>query len=171
MTRVVTTAFAASAKKSRVCLAIALLVNLVAVGVARSAPAYEIRGQVLDPQSNVIPSARITVVQQNSGRALPTVQADQSGRFLVSVPALGPYTIKVNASGFQDVAKSIAVNGAETSVILQLSGVAERKDSITVTADVMDATVLFPDPAQRVYVRQETLDANPGRPRQRPATE
>ena len=37
------------------------------------------------------------------------------------------------------------------------------KSSITVTADV-DADILFPDPAQRVIVRQETLDANPGRP-------
>jgi hypothetical protein len=36
--------------------------------------------------------------------------------------------------------------------------------SITVTADVKDANILFPDPAQRVFLREETLDANPGRP-------
>lgn len=40
----------------------------------------------------------------------------------------------------------------------------EKKESITVTADVKDANILFPDPAQRVFVRQEILDANPGRP-------
>jgi hypothetical protein len=39
-----------------------------------------------------------------------------------------------------------------------------RAQSITVTADVKDLNVLSSDPAQRVYVRQETLDANPGRP-------
>ncbi len=37
-------------------------------------------------------------------------------------------------------------------------------DSVTVTSDVKELNILFPDPAQRVYVRQETLDANPGRP-------
>lgn len=40
----------------------------------------------------------------------------------------------------------------------------EKRESITVVADVKDSSVLFPDPAQRVVVRQETLDANPGRP-------
>lgn len=40
----------------------------------------------------------------------------------------------------------------------------EKKESITVTADVKDANILFPDPAQRIFVRQEILDANPGRP-------
>jgi hypothetical protein len=42
--------------------------------------------------------------------------------------------------------------------------IAEKQESITVTADVKDTSVLFPDPAQSVYVREETLDANPGRP-------
>jgi hypothetical protein len=36
--------------------------------------------------------------------------------------------------------------------------------SVTVTADVKDGNILFPDPAQRVFVREEILDANPGRP-------
>jgi hypothetical protein len=36
--------------------------------------------------------------------------------------------------------------------------------TITVTANVNDSSILFPDPAQRVYVHQEILDANPGRP-------
>ena len=32
------------------------------------------------------------------------------------------------------------------------------------TADVNDTNVLAPDPALRVFVRQDLLDANPGRP-------
>jgi len=46
----------------------------------------------------------------------------------------------------------------------QSQTIPEKKESITVTADVKDANILFPDPAQRVFVRQEILDANPGRP-------
>jgi hypothetical protein len=37
-------------------------------------------------------------------------------------------------------------------------------DTVTVTADVKDADIRQPDPAQRVFVRDEILDANPGRP-------
>jgi hypothetical protein len=38
-----------------------------------------------------------------------------------------------------------------------------QHSSVTVTADVKDSDILFPDPAQRVLVREELLDANPGR--------
>jgi hypothetical protein len=46
----------------------------------------------------------------------------------------------------------------------QSPAVPEKEESITVTADLKDADILFPDPAQRVFVRHEILDANPGRP-------
>ncbi|MCU1263389.1 MAG: hypothetical protein JWO80_6274, partial [Bryobacterales bacterium] len=41
---------------------------------------------------------------------------------------------------------------------------AAQSQSVTVTGDVQDVGLFAPDPAQRVMVRQETLDANPGRP-------
>ncbi len=36
--------------------------------------------------------------------------------------------------------------------------------SVTVTADVNDLDVLSPDPGEKVFVKQDLLDANPGRP-------
>jgi hypothetical protein len=39
-----------------------------------------------------------------------------------------------------------------------------RKDSVTVYADGQSNTIENPDPSQRILVRQELLDANPGRP-------
>jgi hypothetical protein len=39
-----------------------------------------------------------------------------------------------------------------------------HRDSVTVTADVRNTDILQPDPAQRVMVRDQILDANPGRP-------
>jgi hypothetical protein len=39
-----------------------------------------------------------------------------------------------------------------------------RSDSVTVTADVTAFDLLSPDPAEKVFVRQDLLDANPGRP-------
>jgi Carboxypeptidase regulatory-like domain len=126
--------------------------------------AYELSGHVLDPQSNAVPAAYVAIQQQSDGAALVTAQTDGRGDFLVAVPAAGLYTVKANAPGFQDVAKTLNVQGARTAITIQLLSVAARQDSISVMADVKEATVLFPDPAQRVYVRQETLDANPGRP-------
>ena len=43
----------------------------------------------------------------------------------------------------------------------QLSGVVE---SVTVTADARQSDVLSPDPAERIFVSQDMLNANPGRP-------
>jgi len=39
-----------------------------------------------------------------------------------------------------------------------------QKTQVTVTASVSDTDAENPDPAQRVYVREQILDANPGRP-------
>jgi hypothetical protein len=39
-----------------------------------------------------------------------------------------------------------------------------HRDAITVTSDVQNSDIQQPDPAQRVLVRDEVLDANPGRP-------
>src|SRR5215471_3496127 len=47
---------------------------------------------------------------------------------------------------------------------MRFAEVASENQSITVSADVSGAGLYAPDPAQRVLVRDETLDANPGRP-------
>lgn len=123
-----------------------------------------IKGQVLDPQGSALPAAHIDVLQQNANRSVAAATSSADGRFEITVPGPGVYTIKVGASGFQDAARLVNVNGPNTSITVQLSAVAERRESIEVMSDVTASTALFPDPAQRVYVRQETLDANPGRP-------
>jgi len=47
---------------------------------------------------------------------------------------------------------------------IEFSNIASQNESVTVSADVSDVGVFSPDPAQRIMVRDETLDANPGRP-------
>lgn len=41
---------------------------------------------------------------------------------------------------------------------------AAAKEEVKVSTDVLDVNVVTPDPAQRLVIRQETLDANPGPP-------
>ena len=40
----------------------------------------------------------------------------------------------------------------------------KHTESVTVTADINDVDLVSPDPAEKVFVRQDLLDANPGRP-------
>jgi hypothetical protein len=45
-----------------------------------------------------------------------------------------------------------------------MTQLASRIETVTVTADVNQSDVLSPDPGEKVFVRQDLLDANPGRP-------
>jgi hypothetical protein len=47
---------------------------------------------------------------------------------------------------------------------IRMNQIALPTENVTVTADVNDLDVLNPDPALRVFVTQDLLDANPGRP-------
>src|SRR5262249_27769156 len=72
---------------------------------------------------------------------------------------------KVVASGFEAVSQIInVVPGGNPEISITVSRIASRQESITVTADIHESNVLSPDPAEKVFVRQDLLDANPGRP-------
>ena len=45
-----------------------------------------------------------------------------------------------------------------------MSQLSSQTASVTVTADVNDLDMLSPDPGEKVFARQDLLDANPGRP-------
>jgi len=55
-------------------------------------------------------------------------------------------------------------SGGPQTENIQFSDIASQGESVTVSADVSDLGLFAPDPAQRIMVRDETLDANPGRP-------
>lgn len=147
-----------------------LLVLLAALSGAYSVFADQVSmdvivsGQVIDPQSNPVANLRVQICDQN-GTLIGEQVTDRDGLFRFSLPSPGTYTIRVSAPGFQQVSRTVHVAAGEPVIAnVQLGNIAEKLESITVTANVKDTSVLFPDPAQRVYVRQETLDANPGRP-------
>ncbi len=57
-----------------------------------------------------------------------------------------------------------AEDPAPTDAAAKPAPLITRNDSVTVTADVTTFDLLSPDPAEKVFVRQDLLDANPGRP-------
>ena len=123
-----------------------------------------ISGTITDPQSKPVNNLRVQLLT-TTGDLIAAKTTGDHGQFTFTVPRSGTYTLKVSAPNFQQVTRSVkAVADKFVTVNIQLGDLAEKRDSITVTADVKDSNILYPDPAQRVYVRQQTLDANPGRP-------
>ena len=93
------------------------------------------------------------------------IRSDSEGRF--SFPSLPPaeYKLVGSAPGFADVSQTVAVaNGAASTVRVQFIRLAQHVEGITVAADVSQIDVQAPDPAEKVFVSENLLDANPGRP-------
>jgi hypothetical protein len=86
------------------------------------------------------------------------------GQFSFSDIAAGKYILKVIVPGFEPVTQTLLIVDTQPLTIdIQLK-IASKQQSVTVTAAVKEGNVLAPDPVQRVLIREETLDANPGRP-------
>lgn len=120
-------------------------------------------GRVIDPQGNALPKATIQIMGQGMTLARTTSGAD--GQFRLNVPAPGEFVLETEAEGFRAVRRPISVHANANSVIeISMGQLESRVENVTVTADVNESNVLSPDPAERVYVRQDLLDANPGRP-------
>jgi hypothetical protein len=127
---------------------------LLFAGILHAASA--VTGNVTDPQGKPVADAKVTL--GSNGTA-----SDQDGRFNFTDVADGVYTLTAAAPGFVEISRQINVPVRE-AVKLQFERLAPHSDTATVTADVKKLDVQNPDPAQRVLVREEILDANPGRP-------
>ncbi len=77
----------------------------------------------------------------------------------------GAYRIAASSPGLVDITRAVTViDGAPLTVNLQFDRIASRSEMVTVTTDVKNPDIQNPDPAQRILIRDEILDANPGRP-------
>ena len=71
---------------------------------------------------------------------------------------------QVEAAGFATLTESLQLSAETPSVTLRLEQVAGTAEEVIVTADVSEVGLASPDPSEKVLVREELLDANPGRP-------
>ncbi len=134
------------------------------VSSASGSAFWIVLGSVTDPQSNPVAEVRVLLRNPQGGEAGNSV-TNRNGQFTFTVQSAGTYILEISAPGFQQVSQTILVkNGSPSVADVRLGNLAANQESITVTADLKDSSVLFLDPAQRVYVRQELPDANPGRP-------
>jgi hypothetical protein len=120
-------------------------------------------GHVTDPQKNALPGA--TVAVESDGQVIGQTLCGPDGLFQLKVVSPGPFTVKASASGFQPVMVSVNVRTRSNALIeIRMGALSSRIENVTVTADVNEWDVFSPDPAEKVFVRQDLLDANPGRP-------
>jgi len=125
--------------------------------VSSSVWAATITGIVLDPDGRPVAGATVDVGARNG------TSTDENGTFQLAVDE-GKYTITAEFDGLTPVQKT--VNAGKDGVGLELNFISasSNHESVTVTAKAFAGDILNPDPGQSVALRDEMLDANPGRP-------
>ena len=123
---------------------------------------FSVSGRVLDSQGYPVPGATVQLAQPQTSVRQQT-KTNEEGRFKFQVTPSGAYVIRAAAEGFEPVAETLAVSSV-VNFDVRLGKVSVPEESVTVTADVNESDVLSPDPGEKIFVRQDLLDANPGRP-------
>ena len=127
-----------------------------------------LRGRVTDPQGNGLPNASVQLIRHDSGakgQALGQTTSGPDGQFEIRAASAGEFDIRVDAEGFRQVIVTQNIHtGRNSDITVQMNQLSSRVETVTVTADVNGTDVLSPDPAEKVFVREDLLDANPGRP-------
>jgi hypothetical protein len=145
-----------------------VVVSLIWFSLPLLGQEISLRGQVTDPQGSGLPNASVQLIRHGSGgnsEALSQTTSRPDGRFELGAPSPGEFDIQVDAEGFRRiiVAQSVPASG-NSEITVQMGQISSRVETVTVTADVNGADVFSPDPAEKVFVREDLLDANPGRP-------
>jgi len=124
---------------------------------------FSVTGLVIDAHDKPVPHTELQFTTARH-RNLPPVLTGADGHFAILLDASGKYDLAVHAPGFQPLHQllSLQPNGGELSI--QLTPLITREDTVSVTANITALDLLSPDPAEKVFVRQDLLDANPGRP-------
>lgn len=122
----------------------------------------QVSGSVLDPSSQAVVGARVEIDSASGVRKI--VKTDRHGDFALNLPASGAYTVEVEAAGFDAIKRNLQLDTGAANLTLKLEHIATAREEILVNADVSDIDITSPDPSQKVMVREELLDANPGRP-------
>ena len=91
-----------------------------------------VQGRVVDPSKAPIVGAEITAIPagQNTG---PSVVTDQGGEFALTL-APGPYTLRISANGFREIAEAANFSNAASrhrEFTLEIAGV---REAVTVSA-------------------------------------
>ena len=120
-------------------------------------------GSVADPQGEAVVGATVTVAAFDRTTELTTA-TDQQGHYEFHNVLPGKYALRVTVVGFDMVDQQVVVRDGEPLIVNVQLRLAATNQEVKVSTDALDVSVVAPDPAQRLLIQDETLDANPGRP-------
>jgi Carboxypeptidase regulatory-like domain len=143
-------------------VSLAIVILIFALTAMAQGGIARINGTVLDPGARPFEGAQVEFDSASGARLTCTSGSD--GGFTIALPAWGAFTVHLEAAGFAPVTRKVDLNAANANIQLRLERVAATSEEMIVTADVSEVTLTSPDPSERVLVREELLDANPGRP-------
>ncbi len=137
---------------------------LIAAGSCAWATNGRVSGWLTDTQGKPVARAKLRLAA-TAGERITEATSGPDGRFVFPSVPPGDYKISGAAPGFAEVEKPLRLRDNQALIVdLQFARLAAHTDAVTVTADVRDIDVQSPDPAVKVFVSEDLLDANPGRP-------
>jgi hypothetical protein len=130
--------------------------------VRGSAGPAQLKGHILDLQGAPVPNAHLKLISV-TGIVAGETDSDAQGGFQFNNLAPGMYHLTAEAPSFTQVSSEVSLaDGQQSLVNLRFKQLASVNQSVTVFGT--PTSVLTPDASERVLVRDEVLDANPGRP-------
>jgi hypothetical protein len=153
----------------------------LAASVTCAQPALmHVAGTVLGPNGHPLPAARLRfesathralTLETGQPHATPTgatvtgaTATDNNGNFALDLPAWAAATVQVDADGFAPITQNLTLGSSAVNLTLHMEKISATTEEVLVTADVSEIALDRPDPSEKVLVREELLDANPGRP-------
>jgi len=148
----------------RVLRSVSWALALSCLAVLPGFAATSLSGSVVDARSGVVPGATIRLVRLSDSSENHTC-TDGQGQFSFANLHPGEYQVTAELPGFAPATRLVTIADEQGQTeALQFVKVSRQVESVMVKADVNEMSVLAPDPGQRVFVSQDLLDANPGRP-------
>ena len=117
-----------------------VILLVLAVPLIAQAPTGTVVGTVTDPSGAVIQKATVTVTNKDTG-ASRVIQTGENGSFSAPSLAAGPYEVRVEASGFAAIIRSLQVETGLTSTLnftMQVGGTKEIVDVVGDSATPVD---------------------------------
>jgi len=119
-------------------------------------------GRVLDPQGASVAGAKIKLMNAAGTKVGETV-SEADGNFRFTGVDSGVYQLIAESPAFVSVVAGVSVtSGRQGEITIQFQQIVSSQQQVTVVASA--PSILTPDPAQSIFIHDQVLDANPGRP-------
>lgn len=123
---------------------------------------FPLIGRVVDPQGQPVAQAKVQLLNAG-GQVMKEAVADHNGVFAFREIDPGQYVLTAESQAFVMTNMPVAIGpGQPTTIILPFKQIVSDQQYVTVVATA--PSILTPDPGRDVLIKDQVLDANPGRP-------